>query len=485
MIDLDNHNDVGWIYWPDNPQPVASIGLPYIQRLKKVYDLGPDVLMSSSRNLGTYACWKLPRTIRTKHAYKFFRRKLAEAGLPKVEIYPVPPSRKGEPDPQCHRRPFGEGCWTYTPGGMIKRWVDQTLHFEAPGPLPSFRCLVEMMLARVSDQLDEWERWGGRAEVPEHRTKQNEEAERINAWLDAGCPGSEPETIVVPSDGLAERVGEKPQQADPRRVNSAEGMPEERRQKKFVRRCWELATFGLPEEDSANWAIYELAKWLCGVECYYLPSEAKIAKVRSLLWTFVEERNNGFCSRFAEGQEKLVKKQIERIIAKAEEKAEEPFFQELRHRYREGYRRPLVIEYILTGEGKQNLYYPGDYDTTRSPSLVPFISEQPHSLPAEIEDRVRQCAGRTSEGKEKLLSFARQFCGLLVSKGGRARVHVMTLGGFLGYEKPEMARGQVARYKRKLEWLIAETGGYRVGERSKEYTLLLYEEIVEQRRVAG
>ena len=96
---------------------------------------------------------------------------------------------------------------------------------------------------------------------------------------------------------------------------------------------------GCPRRDSSTWATYELAKWLLGVECYYLHSEARAEKVESLLWTFIQDRHNGYCSRIAEGRHEELRSQITRIISKAEEKSEEPFFQKLRHAYRQGYRK--------------------------------------------------------------------------------------------------------------------------------------------------
>ena len=109
IIDLDNHNDVGWIYQRDNPLPVASVSLSYLLRLKKINDLGPQVIASSSRNLGTYAFFKMPKPVETLRAFEFFKKKLGEIGMGETKVYPVPPTRQGDPDPQCHRRLFGEG----------------------------------------------------------------------------------------------------------------------------------------------------------------------------------------------------------------------------------------------------------------------------------------------------------------------------------------------------------------------------------------
>ena len=478
IIDLDNHHDVGWIYQRDNPLPVASIALPYVRRLKKVYDLGPHVITSSSRNLGTYAFFKLPEPVKTRRAFAFFKQKLGAIGMGETEVYPVPPTRKVEPDPQCHRRPFGEGCWTYTPEGMIKRWTDQTLHFDSPGPLPSFPQLVDQMLARVEAQFDERSRFAVKEEVAEHRTRQGDESARIREWIDSSCPEVSQSVQVATIAGEIGEVGEIPQPRCREETGTVSRMPAEWREKTFIKRCWELATSGLPEDDSTTWATYELAKWLTGVECYYLPSEIRAQKVNSLLWTFIEDRNNGHCSRFAEGRHHELQTQISRIIAKAEAKVEKDYFQKLRHAYRRGYKFPLVIEHILTGEGKPNRYSQAITTKHKSPTMVPFLSEQlqlDDSLPEIIEERIKASAGRTSDSKEKLLAFARRFVNLLIARGGKARVHVETLAEFLGYSDPKMARSQVARYKKRLAWLIVETGGYVVGERSKEYTLVSFE----------
>ena len=110
--------------------------------------------------------------------------------------------------------------------------------------------------------------------------------------------------------------------------------------------------------------------------------------------------------------------------------------------------------------------------------MVPFYSEQlrlDDPLPGEIESRIKASAGRTAEARLKLLSFARKFVNLLVARGGKARVHVEILGGFLGYADPKMARSQVARYKKRIDWLIVETDGYVVGEKSKEYSLVPFD----------
>jgi hypothetical protein len=96
-----------------------------------------------------------------------------------------------------------------------------------------------------------------------------------------------------------------------------------------------------------------------------------------------------------------------------------------------------------------------------------------------IEKRIQASAGRTTDAREKLLSFARKFVNLLIAQGGTARVHVETLTGFLGYADPKKARSQVARYKRRLDWLIVETDGYIVGERSKEYSLAPFDSFAE------
>jgi hypothetical protein len=129
---------------------------------------------------------------------------------------------------------------------------------------------------------------------------------------------------------------------------SLSACPPESPERSFVRRCWELATLGLPEEQSTTWATYELGKWLDGVECYYLPSEIRAQKVDSPLWSFIEERHNGCCSRLAEGRYEAVHLQITRLIAKAEKTVEEPCFQKPRHAYRQGCGNSLVVEYILT-----------------------------------------------------------------------------------------------------------------------------------------
>ena len=478
VVDLDNHNDVGWVYRRDDPTPVASITLPYLRRLKTVHDLGPQVIASSSRNLGTYAFFKLPEPVETRRAFDFFKRKLGEVGLGETEVYPVPPTRKGEPDPQCHRRPFGEGCWTYTPGGLVKHWVEQTLHFDQPGPLPSFSRLVEMMLSRVEGQLDEWAQFSGEGVVAGHRARQRDETARIREWVDSGCPEVIRTALVATSTARCDEGGELLHPKIREQTGNVSRMPPEWRERTFIARCWELATNGLPEEDSFTWAIYELAKWLAGVECYYLPSEIRANKVHSLLSRFIHDRHNGHCSRVADGRHEEVHRQVARIIAKAEQKAEEPFFQRLRHAYRRGYRKPLVVEHILTGEGKPNRYYPSAIDQPQVPPMVPFYSEQLRldaPLPQEVECRIVASAGRTTDAREKLLSFARKFANLLVSRGGKARVHVETLSGLLGYADPKTARSQVARYKKRLGWLIVETDGYVVGEKSKEYTLVPFE----------
>ena len=93
---------------------------------------------------------------------------------------------------------------------------------------------------------------------------------------------------TIPDQGG--EVGEIPQPKNREQTRKFSRMPTKWRERSFVRRCWELATFGLPEEDSTTWATYELAKWLAGVECYYLPSEIRAQKVDSLLWKFIEER---------------------------------------------------------------------------------------------------------------------------------------------------------------------------------------------------
>ncbi len=478
IIDLDNHNDVGWIYRRDNSQPVASVSLPYLCRLKKIHDLGPQVIASSSRNLGTYAFFKLPKPVDTRRAFEFFKEKLGEIGMGETEVYPVPTTRRGDPDPQCHRRPFGEGCWTYTANGLLKHWVDQTIHFDDPGPLPSFPQLVEMLLARVDDQLEEWSRVAGEGVVAEHRARQRDEVARIREWIDAGCPEVSPSVPAATRAGRCGEGGESPHLKTREATGNVSRMPPEWREKTFIARCWELATFGLPEEDSTTWATYELAKWLLGVECYYLHSEARADKVGSLLWTFIQDRQNGYCSRIAEGRHEELQSQITRIIAKAEEKPEEPYFQKLRHAYRQGYRKPLVVEHILIGEGKPNRYSSPAIDPSQVPPMVPFYSEQlrlDEPLPEEIESRIKASAGRTAEAKVKLLSFARKFVNLLVARGGKARVHVETLAGFLGYAEPKTARSQVARYKKRIDWLIVETDGYVVGEKSKEYSLVPFD----------
>jgi hypothetical protein len=103
-----------------------------------------------------------------------------------------------------------------------------------------------------------------------------------------------------------------------------------------------------------------------------------------------------------------------------------------------------------------------------SPDQVGEVGEYPQP----IELRIQASAGRTMDARKKMLSFARKFVNLLIAKGGTAWVHVETLAGFLGYTDPKTARSQVARYKKRLRWLIVETDGYVAGERSKEYSLV-------------
>ena len=138
----------------------------------------------------------------------------------------------------------------------------------------------------------------------------------------------------------------------------------------------------------------------------------------------------------------------------------------------------MVVEYILTGQGKPNRYFSAITYKHKSPPMVPFLSEQlqlDNPLPEAIEEYIQASAGRTTDAREKLLSFARKFVNLLIAKAGTARVHVETLAGFLGYADPKTARSQVARYKKRLNWLIVETDGYIVGERSKEYSLVPFD----------
>jgi hypothetical protein len=201
---------------------------------------------------------------------------------------------------------------------------------------------------------------------------------------------------------------------------------------------------------------------------------------------YLRNKNNGHCSRLRNNQVNLLNSHVERIVPRAEELAERPYFQKLREKWKNVYKNRLIVENLITGketeEGEVNEYTgrEGREGRDSSRSMVLLYSGELRldtPLPEDIEEQIRASAGRTSQSKQKLLAFACRFANILYQKGGKGRVSVSTLTSFLGYSDPATARSQVAQYKRRLNWLIAETEGYIVGRRSKEYELLAYDRI--------
>lgn len=476
-IDSKAKNIVGWYYNRDRQRlPVVRCPLAFVQKLHRFWTHFPNrVWCISSETLGIHAWLKKlrPEAVSTLHDRR--RRHLDHAGLAyetEVEVHPNPT--------RCHRRPFGVHYRIITDHGVLTDWREQVRYFHGfRGPAPSFDAIVNALGQAVAAQWANWERHGDtRRRVRPDTAPLKAEWAEVREWVERGCPESPaPTTAVIAAEtGFRTALGKQPKTTPASPIDIKTICQDGR----WVPQVEEWAVEGLPSPDSVSKVVLELAEWLCWVECFGHPD--RHAHVSRLLWTFVQNKHNGFVTRLNNGKFKAVRKQIERIVTSVLKPCDNEVWRGLREKRDSGrYKRVIYLaQFMASKKGIPPSLCPtssvstsGTGDAERSvlegagrsqlpPSLCPTSSVS--GLPQDVMDRIAAKAGRN-----KVIPFATKLLNLLAEAGGTKRLSQDTLLGLLGYPN----RNRVCKYKNILirAGVLAESH-YIAHKRCREYTLL-------------
>ena len=400
----------------------------------------------------------------------------------------------------CLHRPLGDGSFVLSRQGVLRDFPAQMrCYLDPERTFPTFSEVTEMLLSLWAEQhhdmadafrtdlVSDWR--NPELDINVEFASMNQRAREIRSWISSGCPESqepttlacqaEKKSVVLPGLSIDRRSGSQTWPDAWKEPNL-----------RWRDRVWYLARHGLPEPDTLNCALLDLAQWLLGVELY--DTEDREGKVHRLLRLFCAERHNDQSDHLRGVRDVaclpgVILKEIDSASANASLVREKETFVRMRSRL---YRTPLRVKHLLAGEGEPNFYVPRDgifsnhnNNTPVSPLSVAVwaapiqgkdsgeksleamlemgVLDLP--LPEEFEDRM------TMRGK--VLAFNRRLGNYLFLRGGHVRVHHRKLAMFADVD--ERDRKALSRYKEAgiRARLFIETDGYIVGEKSKEYGL--------------
>lgn len=480
-LDFDNKpNILGSYKARQDWMPAVHLPLDHFRRMKRLYDAFPNhIWCVSSATLGLHV-WQRLSYPHTSAAVEWKTRpNLVRIGLGDLEVYPSPKLRS-----QVLRRPFGMDYYTITNDGLLTFWDEQLEHFETATRAPSFRVIVRSLvaLARVGWQSV---RNGSKflcKEVNPFASKRSlndrlleSEAERVLAWVDAGCPDEEPNS----ADPFSSTDGD-PQHA----VDLVASTPRSTRRSVSGdspiwswRKVTDLARHGVPEEHKLYKYLLWLARPLVWRDYYHLPEGERVRKAEDDLLFWVLNKHNGLVTRVQTGQIDNINHEIRHQVWVAMNKTDKrlrQFYERMREKDRLHPKRVERLPDLIRANpcsflGCCERRYVKDLQTSapeggpdeascttteeETPSsflgcCMRYIKEPDDTpLPAEVLQKLEQIVKdkrmRRKDGEYPLLRFARRLLNALWAEDGAAEIHGDILRDLCGSQN----RAQVVGYK--------------------------------------
>ncbi len=206
----------------------------------------------------------------------------------------------------------------------------------------------------------------------------------------------------------------------------------------WVKKCRKWAVNGLVEDDSMPEVVFELSKWLYFVELWELNEDDRFKKVVHVLQQFCLNKNNGFITRFNQGDSQDVMSHVERIVQSMVQRitdSAQSCFQRIREKRKSGrYSSLWLLESSLLSQSyplssvKLNIccsVCDEEKKTKASPQdwiYIPDLTPLPEQLKTRIRE-VLKSDGAKSKTFDKLVGFLNH----LKSKNGEARLGVKSL----------------------------------------------------------
>jgi hypothetical protein len=138
--------------------------------------------------------------------------------------------------------------------------------------------------------------------------EQDNEFQRVIAWMDAGFPDCE--TVIPSAPPVARPTALPTEELVIDQHEAADSVPscfsscnlkEINAQHLWVEFVMYVAENGLPCEDSFVPVISTLSKWLWFYELYDLEPDERFERTVELLSAYIENKNNGFVTRLTNG----------------------------------------------------------------------------------------------------------------------------------------------------------------------------------------
>ncbi len=445
-IDLDNKRLLG-LY--GNPVlPVVHMPLEHFKAMKRIYDAFPDrIWCITSETLGLDIIERHDLQ-NTKLVHDRTKRQLARIGLGATEVHPM----LG----RCKRLPFGEHYRTITQDGVLHTWQTQLSHFVNPGPTPEFEHIGQTLIEAVLDQWKSWQRWGDaqnrRLNTTAVISRYAHEIRETRRWLNDGCPLTDPVHVSICEDVPVATEAASNLPSGTRRNPSRKVCDfnlQELRNGNWAKGLERIARNGLPCDDSIGNVAHEMAKYLWWIERYELSEDEREREVLRLLIIFVRTKHNGFITRWNNGQQKDVFKQLSRCLQLArrlnvEHRTESlERFAVIRQKRQQGeYHHVIRLEPLITGclpdldtaDGQSHQDSSGSpLSSSPSPSSIYFsvggLTELDAPLPQTIVDLIDQHRGRARPHR-----YATRLLNHLLQTQGIARLPHRALSQLLGYE---------------------------------------------------
>ncbi len=444
-IDLDNKpNVIGHYeengYW----RPVVRLPLVHFRRLKRLYDAFPNhVWCVSSATLGLHLWEKLRYAQCPEDIEGANRWRLVRIGLGDTELYPSP-----ELGDQVLRRPFGLDYHTITDSGLLSDWVDQLDHFESANPAPAFSSIVRSMLTLAGSGWSAAERGAKfrRCRETPFAFKRSlnlrlleQEAERVELWVRAGCPDDVPDATGVvssteaPSPPVA--FSTRPTHCRPRRASAGGSGGWS------WRVVTDLARNGVPEEHKLFQFLLWLARPLVWRDYFYRPESERVRRAEEDLLHWVLNKHNGLVTRVQEGRIADIYHEVRRQVRVAMTQTDQSlqdFYARMREKDRQHPERVERLPDLIRSN-------------TPSPPLVccrryikePDDSPLPTAVQQVLEVAVKKNRMRKKEGEYPFVRLTRRLLNALWAGDGAAEIHGDVLRAWCGTKN----RGQIVSYK--------------------------------------
>ena len=410
-IDADNKKRIGWYGegTPSNPlMPVMEMPFEHFVFLKKIYDAFPDrIWCITSETLGLDIIQK-HNLQWTESVHEKTKRRLERIGHGNTEVHPMAG--------RCKRRPFGEHYRTITKDGILATWQQQLDYYVQPSNTPSFRQIAKTLLSALEEQWRCWfsdrhQKYNKGIDVPEMVEKQQDVARQVEKWLDDDCPQTNIASIAIPQD-YAENISIiKTVKSTGRRNNPYQNFNlSDLRGGNWAKKLEEISRNGLPADDCLGEIVFEMAKWLYWIELYDLSESERRDRSIDLLNHFVSEKNNGYVTRWNQGEYDEVLSQVSRCLDSAialnvhDRDRSLNTFASLRNKRSNGqYKRIIKLEPVILGneEVSSNSYI-------SSLSTLLSVCGLHDEIPEELNNRIDKKRGRC-----KIHDYASKFINLL------------------------------------------------------------------------